>query len=183
MSPQVSFFMLPEEAIAFLQEQTEHGATIVDNESGTNAAQAITVERARQLQHIGQPRFYILEPSCDVSSVRMAKFERDGKPRWFVDELRSRVVQVDMTFFGPKEVAPGRLYFVPSYFDGSSAKTQKPESTRAWAARVMKGLRRRLTKIPGELVYASSPVYDQAARGEIVLMIGAIPAPAPPMRS
>ena len=96
-----------------------------------------------------------LAQTHDVEAVILKKARED---LWYIDVLRSPVVEFDRCRQTKQKLGRGRLYFVTSYFD-EQVVVSKDRSFVEWATGFIKIARRTLKKDPASFFYFGEEAF------------------------
>ncbi len=142
-SVQVNFYLMPDEQASFDQLLKSAGALRII--TGMSSAFRPQLASTTVLHSPGAEDLKVhLVRDQDLELLR-ADQGPDGK-EWFVDVLRSPVIEYWRCFTDGKILRRGRLYFIEDYFNNHGRLVKKDADFLKWARAVIANVRRSMKK-------------------------------------
>ncbi len=111
--------------------------------------------------------FYYLVRKSDLSKILMKYVATQNY--WSIDELRSPVIEVNVSFFDGNSLGPGRVFYQERYYDKNGNNVEKSNDFKKWAKSVFYQTKKGLTKEKKDLRYKGKQAKELADSGKIIL--------------
>jgi hypothetical protein len=111
-------------------------------------------------------RYYFVR-AADISNVVTERVPAQGY--WTVDVIRSPVIEVTSCFFDGEILRRGRVYSVDGFYEENGVWKKKDEQFIAWSSRVMRKIKKCLTRQGTEYIGNAAKEWMAQEGGKLVL--------------
>jgi len=99
----------------------------------------------------------IMVRKTDIENIKYRKVT--GRNSYFIDTLRSPVIEYSRCYVTKKLVRRGRLYFLKKYYDDNNTLIEKPRDFVVWANHILGAARKNLAfHSAGELIGSGASI-------------------------
>jgi hypothetical protein len=142
-SVQINFYLMPNEQASF--DELLKSAGPIRVVTGMNSAFRPQLSSTTVLRSFGAEDLKVhLVREEDVDLLRAG--ETPNGSEWFVDVLRSPVIEYWRCFTDGKILRRGRLYLIEDYYDDNGILVKKDTGFLKWARAVIAKVRRNMSK-------------------------------------
>jgi hypothetical protein len=156
MGRQVNFFLSPDDHVALEAEIRAVGPLLIV-EDGTAGGQIQSRDSLAFVAPGVESLFLCLLRPDDLGQVRISPLRGRDDGAGSIDALQSPVIECWRCYFDGTLLRRGRLYFEPTILSDQQTIENKPDPFVEWADRVLRRVRKHLTKDPASP--SSVPTY------------------------
>lgn len=162
MGRQVNFFLGPADQFGFESSLRSVGDFVVlPSRSASPNPSPLTSTLVEKIG--GEALRVLLVRAEDARGLRYGPIS--GRSEYAPDVVRDPIVEFDRCFVSDAFIRPGRLYYVPSYFDDADRKLHKPKPFLDWADRLLRKARDSLGSKVDDIAYAGVDALKLQAAG------------------
>lgn len=158
---QVNFFLGPSDQVPFEMALRGVGDLVI-LESRSRTAEPETRQTTEIVCFGKEPLRVILARPVDLANLTYRLIE--GRGNFASDSIFMPIVEFDRCYVSEHLIRPGRLYFLPQYYDDSRQLVAKSDAFVRWANGLIAAAKKALTKIEHNF-YAGAGALQMRSEG------------------